>query len=485
LDVKLRPYPAYKDSGLPWLGQVPEHWKVRRLKWAAALNPSKTEALTSLEANTPVTFLPMERVGADGRIDARETHAASAVWNGFTYFRRNDVLVAKITPCFENGKGACLDSLPTEIGFGSTEFHVLRARPSLSPQFLYRLTTVAEFRRLGADAMTGVAGQQRVPQAFIANYPIALPPLSEQTTIVRFHDYTDWRIRRYIHGKQRLIKLLEEQKQAIIHRAVTRGLDPDVRLKPSTIDWLREIPVSWSELTIRQISESLQTGPFGSQLHAHEYTPGGIPIINPSHLKNGAIIPDVDCAVDVVIADKLSRHRLEVGDIVFARRGELGRCGLVRKSEEGWICGTGSLRMRPKKGLFDPEYLLLVLSSRGIREFLSLRSVGATMENLNTSIIAQVCIPCPPLKDQSSISEHIFGVSAQIDHAISCAQREVELMREYCTRLIADVVTGKLDVCGVELPEVDEVEAREDWDEGVDAEPEEIADVEETVDADE
>ena len=155
-DVRLKP------SGIDWLGDVPAHWEVRRLKWVASLNPSKREVRAPLLADTPVTFLPMERVGRDGRIETGEMLPASDVWNGFTYFEREDVLVAKITPCFENGKGACLDSLPTKVGFGSTEFHVLRAGPSTSSQFLYRLTTLEEFRRLGVNAMTGAAGQQRV-----------------------------------------------------------------------------------------------------------------------------------------------------------------------------------------------------------------------------------------------------------------------------------------------------------------------------------
>ena len=141
----LKPYPQYKPSGVEWLGDVPAHWEMRRLKRVASLNPSRTESRTFLTADTPVTFLPMERVGTDGKID-EEMVPASSVWNGFTYFRRDDILVAKITPCFENGKGACLDSLSTEIGFGSTEFHVLRSSTSILPQFLYRLTTLAGFR---------------------------------------------------------------------------------------------------------------------------------------------------------------------------------------------------------------------------------------------------------------------------------------------------------------------------------------------------
>ena len=102
-----KPYPKYKHSGVEWLGEVPKHWEVRRLKRIARLNPSKSEVSPALRSADAV-FLPMEKVGADGRIDTSIVKRASELWNGFTYFRQNDVIVAKITPCFENGKGACL-----------------------------------------------------------------------------------------------------------------------------------------------------------------------------------------------------------------------------------------------------------------------------------------------------------------------------------------------------------------------------------------
>ena len=221
----LDPAVRLKPSGVDWLGDVPAHWEVQRLKWVASLNPSKTEVRSSLMADTPVTFLPMERVGTDGRIETGEMLPASDVWNGFTYFGRKDVLVAKITPCFENGKGACLDSLPTEVGFGSTEFHVLRAGPSISPQFLYRLTTLEEFRRLGVNSMTGAAGQQRVPQTFVANYPIAVPPLPEQTAIVEYLDKATADIATAVARARREIELLREYRTRLIADVVTGKVD--------------------------------------------------------------------------------------------------------------------------------------------------------------------------------------------------------------------------------------------------------------------
>ncbi len=221
IDVRTgRPYPAYKDSGVDWLGEVPAHWEVRRLKQVVRLNPSKAEARVLLEHDAPVTFLPMERVYADGRIEATEHLPVSSVWNGFTYFRRGDVIVAKITPCFENGKGACLDTLPTEVGFGSTEFHVLRAGNSIRASFLYRITTLPDFRRLGAEAMTGAAGQQRVPASFIANFTVPCPPIPEQTAIVEYLDAQTAKIDTAIAAARREIDLLREYRTRLISGAV-------------------------------------------------------------------------------------------------------------------------------------------------------------------------------------------------------------------------------------------------------------------------
>jgi len=225
IDVRTgQPYPAYKDSGVPWLGKVPEHWEVRRLKRIARLNPSKAEVPLALRDGQAV-FLPMERVGSDGRFDASEVRPISDLWNGFTYFRRGDVIVAKITPCFENGKGACLENLPTAIGFGSTEFHVIRPSKAIVTAYLYRVTTLSEFRRLGTDEMTGAAGQQRVPVEFIANFPIPLPPLFEQTAIVEYLDAQTAKLDTAIAAARREIELLREYRERLIADVVTGKVD--------------------------------------------------------------------------------------------------------------------------------------------------------------------------------------------------------------------------------------------------------------------
>lgn len=173
------------DSGIDWIPQIPAHWETCKLKHVALFNPSRSESSAFRLSDASVSFLPMECITTDGKLRSVENRKTSRVWEGYTYFRRNDVVMAKITPCFENGKGGLLDTLPTEIGFGTTEFIVLRAAEKrIRPAFLATLLSLRTFRVLGADAMTGAAGQQRVPLGFVKNFRIALPPLEEQDRIL-------------------------------------------------------------------------------------------------------------------------------------------------------------------------------------------------------------------------------------------------------------------------------------------------------------
>ncbi len=453
--MKLTPYRTYKPSGVEWLGDMPAHWEVRRLKQVASLNPSRIEARTSLVAKTSVTFLPMERVAPDGRIDSREVLAAFHVWNGFTYFRRDDVLVAKITPCFENGKGACLESLPTEIGFGSTEFHVLRGKSSISPQFLYRLTTVSEFRRLGAETMNGAAGQQRVPADFVANYPIPLPPLPEQTAIVRYLDHADGRIRRYIDAKQKLIRLLEEEKQAVIHHAVTRGLpaeaaaqaglDPNIRLKPSGVEWLGDVPAHWE---VRRLKQVASLNP--SRIEARTSLVAKTSV---TFLPMERVAPDGRIDSREVLAafhvwngfTYFRRDDVLVAKITPCFENGKGACLESLPTEIGF--GSTEFHVLRGKSSISPQFLYRLTTVSEFRRLGAETMNGAAgQQRVPADFVANYPIPLPPLPEQTAIVKYLDKATADINTAIARARREIDLLREYRTRLIADVVTGKLDV---------------------------------------
>ncbi len=181
-------YPEYKDSGVEWLGAVPSHWQVRRLRYTAVLNPSKSE-VRGLSPDTPVTFLPMEAVGEDGSLDTSGRRALGEVIEGYTYVREGDVAYAKITPCFENGKAALVRGTHAGIAFGTTELTVLRPEPEKCiSEYLFRVISAEPFRTLGEASMYGAGGQKRVPDDFARDFTIGWPPVSEQRTIATFLD---------------------------------------------------------------------------------------------------------------------------------------------------------------------------------------------------------------------------------------------------------------------------------------------------------
>jgi type I restriction enzyme S subunit len=221
----LDPSAPMKDSGVAWLGQVPAHWNLTRLRFIARFNPSKSE-IASLLPETEVSFLPMDAIGDDGSLRLDATRPLSAVEQGYTYFRDGDLLIAKITPCFENGKGALAAGLLGGIGFGTTELIVVRPLPGRAvAAYLQWLFVGPDFRNAGTAAMYGAGGQKRVPDEFVRNFVVAVPPPAEQRAIAAFLDRECGKIDTLISESERAIALLKERRAALISAAVTGQID--------------------------------------------------------------------------------------------------------------------------------------------------------------------------------------------------------------------------------------------------------------------
>lgn len=215
----LNPKAKMKDSGVPWLGRIPAHWEVKRLRFLVEMNPRKSE-VQHYDALTEVQFLPMALVSADGGLDLSDIQFFEDVYSGFTYFRRGDVIVAKITPCFENGKGAYLGDMSCDVGFGSTEFHV--ARPtSIDGRYLSQIFATGAFRELGKAEMSGAVGQQRVSEEFFKNFEIGIPSLSEQVQNTQHIITETTRIDELKAKIEVSLNLLAEHRAALITAAVT------------------------------------------------------------------------------------------------------------------------------------------------------------------------------------------------------------------------------------------------------------------------
>lgn len=221
LDPKIK----MKPSGVEWIGDIPEEWEMRRWRFVAKCNPSKSE--NKFDGNLEVQFVPMELVSDESSsLTLTETRPAYEVSNGYTYFLNGDVLIAKITPCFENGKGALAAGLMNGIGFGTTELHVYRADGKIiNNKYLFLISKLNAFRSLGEASMKGAAGQKRITDLFVKDFIIPLPPLPGQKAIASFLDRETGKIDKMISKIEKQIELLNEYKQSLITHAVTGKID--------------------------------------------------------------------------------------------------------------------------------------------------------------------------------------------------------------------------------------------------------------------
>lgn len=277
---------------------------------------------------------------------------------------------------------------------------------------------------------------------------VPYPELSEQRAIADFLDRETARIDALITAKRRMIEVLYEQARSwsIRHVLGDLGGTPDA-ISPS--GFYPGVPAGWKETALRHLDCEVQTGPFGSQLHAEEYVEGGWPVVNPMNLVDGEIVATPTMTVSDDKRDELTRHVLRDGDIVFGRRGEMGRAGLVTSDHTGWLCGTGSLRLRINGGYLVPGYLKLLLGSPPARAFFEISSVGSTMDNLNSEIVLSFPALVPPVGVQREIIIEIERHRRSTDQTTSLLRRQIELLVEHRQALITAAVTGELSIPGV------------------------------------
>ncbi len=427
-----RRYPAYKNSGSEWFREIPSAWDVRRLKSIVSSEVAKSNG-------EPRPFVGLEHVESSQGALIAHYSAEMVKSDQYLEFEPADILFGKLRPYLRkywlsNFAGCC-----------STDFLVLRPSPCMNTRYLSYLVGSSAFIAATVATSCGVK-MPRTSWDSLAAEKLGVPTIEEQRAIVALLDYETAKIDALVQKKRRQIELLEEKRAALISHAVTRGLDPSAPMEDSGVPWLGEVPAHWRALRVRDLAESLQTGPFGSQLHQEDYTECGVPVINPSHLVNGTILPDSKSAVDEATADRLKRHQLAAGDIVFARRGEMGRCALATEREAGWICGTGSLRVRPRPDVGHSRFLNRALSISKVHDWLTLESVGATMENLNSSIVGRIPLALPPWPEQRAIVEYLDREAARIDRLIGKVRQHIDVLGEYRTALISAAVTGKIDV---------------------------------------
>ena len=444
-----RPYPKYKPSGVEWLGDVPEGWEVSRIKNVATINASKSE-VSHLDPETEISFLPMEAVGDDGSLDTSTTRQLADVLTGYTYVRENDVLVAKITPCFENGKGCIARGLNNGIGFATTEVVPIRPNKRSIPEFLYFLLHGLPFRKVAEGSMYGAGGQKRVSDTFVAGYSFALPPLPEQHQIASFLDRECGKLDALQAKQERLIELLKEKRQALISHAVTKGLDPTAKLKPSGVEWLGEVPEGWKRAKLSHYIETRK----GIAFKADDFTDEGIPVVKASDIKNGTLNPS-GTNLPINYQTIYPKAVLRTGNIILSTVGSIpevknsavGQICEVPASHDGFLLNQNTVIFSTNAVRLDQRFCFMLLKCDRYRDHLDLHAHGtANQASLNVADMLDFNFPLPPLAEQRAIVAHLDEKCGKIDQLKAKAERGIELIKERRSALISAAVTGKIDV---------------------------------------
>jgi type I restriction enzyme S subunit len=391
----------------------------------------------------------MEKISEDGRLCLDETRRFENVVQGYTHFRNGDVIVAKITPCFENGKGALCEGLLNGLGFGTTELHVLRAGEDLDPMFAFYLTRSRPFRALGAAAMYGAAGQQRVPEEFLKDFPTTVPGLTEQRIISVFLDRETAKIDALIAKRQQLISLLEEKRAALISHVVTKGLDPSVPMKNSGIEWLGKIPAHWGLKRLKFLS-SLQTGvTLGKDYEGCETV--SRPYLRVANVQDGYL--DLDEITEITIPlTEAQRYELRKGDVLMTEGGDfdkLGRGYVWDGQIDGCLHQNHIFAVRPTSNVLDSQYLsFLMTSAYGKAYFTSTSQQTTNLACTNSTKIKGFLLPVPPYAEQELLLRYVRTETSKLETLVGRVSEGIEQLHEFRMALISAAVTGKIDVRG-------------------------------------
>ena len=433
-----RQYPAYKNSGSHLLGNVPDHWDTPRLKKHLVKNNSGVWSEEPDDEGTIVIRSTEQTVGGEwhiqnpARLRLPETQRRSAT------LERSDLVITKSSGSRDHiGKTTIVTNEIANLSCCFSNFmQRIKVDKHLNPNLLWRyLNNYIGREQLLAEATT-TTGLANLNTKIIGNCRIPLPPSEEQAAIVRFLDHADEQIQRYIAAKERLIALLEEQRQALVHQAVTRGLDPNVRLKDSGMEWLGKIPEHWDIRRSKRLFSPRQelAKPNDVQLSATQAY-GVIPQ-DEYEQRVGRRVVKISLHLD-------KRQHVEVDDFVISMRSFEG--GLERAWATGCI-RSSYVVLRPTNEV-DVEFFSYVLKFRAyIQALQSTANFIRDGQDLNFNNFCAVDLPFPPTNEQRKTAVALSEATTNINGDIARARRQIDLINEYRTRLIADVVTGQLDV---------------------------------------
>jgi len=450
---KVKLYSNYADFDQQWLGDLPSHWQVMRTKLLFDLITEPAPVGNSEELLSVYTALGVK---PRKELEARGNKASST--DNYWRVKQGDIIVNKLLAWM----GAI--GISEYNGVTSPAYDILRPKENVNPyfyNFLFRNPIASrEFKRHSRGIMDM---RLRLYFTRFGDIKLPLPPIEEQDKIVDYLKFKLTKIDRFIRKKKQLIKLLKEQKSAVIDQAVTKGLDNKTKMKPSGIEWFGEIPAHW---TVRKLKYVIN-----GKLKYGANEPGGdIQENDPRYIritdfdKAGNLREDTFCSLKSELAEP---YLLKEGDVLFARSGGTVGKTFQFKNYKGNACYAGYLiKSEPNPSIISSDFLFQFTNSGVYDNWKNFIFNKATIENIGADKYCNLPVIIPKLKEQIDIVEFIESESLKINKTIATIEKEIALTLEYRTSLITEAITGKIDVRDFVIPDtLDDQLIYEDLDE--------------------
>lgn len=410
-------YDKYKDSGVEWLGEVPEGWGVIQLKRLLNIQNGSDYKHIEQEEGYPV-------IGSGGVF----AYASDYMYDGESILLGRKGTIDK--PLYMSGKFWAVDTMYWSM-----------VRIDTIPRYAYYLSLTIPFSYYSTNTAL-----PSMTKGTLDAHIVTRPPLPEQQTIAAFLDRETGKIDALVAEQERLIELLKEKRQSVISHAVTKGLDPDAPMKDSGIEWLGEVPEGWEVKRLKSLATSIKAGPFGSSLTKDMYVSEGYRVYGQEQVIPGDFTIG-DYFINPEKFAELQQYQVLSGDILISCVGTFGKIAIAPNGIKPGIINPRLLRVRCIEAI-SAEYLATLLRSEVVFEQFSFLSRGGTMDIINIGILNEIFLLLPPLEEQSAIVTFLDTETTKIDILVAEAQQAIILLNERRSALISAAVTGKIDVRG-------------------------------------
>lgn len=426
--TKYQQYMEYKDSGVEWLGELPSHWDVKRL---GSFFEERREKVSDVD-------YPALSVTKSGIVPQLDTAAKTDAGDNRKLVKADDFVInsrsdrkgsSGISPYTGSVSLISIVMEPRTI-YPAYAHHLLRSYPFQEEFYRYGKGIVADLWSTNSSEMKNIL--------------LPVIPITEQQNIANFLDHETAKIDTLIAKQEKLIELLKQKRQAVISHAVTKGLDPNVTMKDSGVEWLGQVPEHWETPRLKQLIK------YGSSISYGIVQPGdaldkGVPFIQTTNISKGSFDLLDFQKTSASIESNYPRSRLEGGEVILGIRASIGAAFVVPMSFKGVNLSRGIARIIPSD-LITSEYLVWYFKTNAVEQYWGLSKQGSTFSEVSIETVKELSVSIPPIDEQKQIADYLSCELSRFENLVDLANKQKELLQERRTALISAAVTGKIDV---------------------------------------